>query len=77
MTFQMTGVVVPKGVSRDIVTRINAEFNKALFSQGPKEKFALMGLEQAGGIPEQFAAWVKRENVKWAEVIKRAGATAN
>jgi len=72
-----SGVVVPKGVSRDIVTRINAEFNKALFSQGAKEKFALMGLEPAGGTPERFAAWVKRENVKWAEVIKRAGATAN
>ena len=66
-----------QGESKDVVNRINAEFNKALFSQGAKEKFALMGLEPAGGTPEQFAAWVKRENVKWAEVIKRAGTTAN
>ena len=66
------GIVVPAGVSKTIVARLNAEFNKALVLPAVKEKFAAIGYEPVGGTSEQFTALVKSEAVKWAKVIKDA-----
>jgi tripartite-type tricarboxylate transporter receptor subunit TctC len=66
------GLVAPAGVSKTIVNRLNAEVNKALAISGMKEKIAAMGPEPGGGTPEEFAALIKRDVAKWAEVIKGA-----
>ena len=68
------GIVAPAGVPRPIIVKLNAEINKALASPTLKEKFAALGAEPAIGTPEQFAALIRKENAKWAEVIKRSGA---
>ena len=69
-----SGVVVPTGVPRAIVVRLNAEINKALVSQAAKERLGGAGYELVGGTPEQFTELVKKEIVKWADVVKRTGA---
>lgn len=66
------GVVVPVGVPKTIVARLNAEINKALASLALKEKYAAIGYELVGGTPEQFDAFVKKEIAKWAKVVKAA-----
>lgn len=68
-----SGYVVPARVSRDIVLRLNAELNKALFSPAVSERMAAIGSMPMGGTPEQFAEHVRRETAKWALVIKTAG----
>ena len=30
--------------------------------------------EPVGGTPEQFAAYARKETIKWAEVVKKSGA---
>jgi tripartite-type tricarboxylate transporter receptor subunit TctC len=69
-----SGVVVPAGVPKTIVARLNAEINKALASPTLKEKYAAMGYELVGGTPEQFDVFVRKEAAKWADVVKRSGA---
>jgi tripartite-type tricarboxylate transporter receptor subunit TctC len=69
-----SGVVVPAGVPKAIVARLNAEINKALASLTVKEQLAGNGYELVGGTPEQFEELVKKETVKWADIIKRSGA---
>jgi tripartite-type tricarboxylate transporter receptor subunit TctC len=69
-----TGVIAPAGVPRPIVDRLNAAINKVLKSDRFKEKFAVIGDEPAGGTPEDFAATIKTDSVKWADVVKRSGA---
>ena len=69
-----SGVVVPAGVSKTIVTRLNAEINKALVSPLAKEKLGAIGYELVGGSVEQFTALVRKEIAKWADVVKRTGA---
>ena len=69
-----SGVVVPTGVSKPIVARLNAEINKALVSATAKEKLGAIGYELVGGSTEQFTALVNREIAKWADVVKRTGA---
>jgi len=62
-------------VPRPIVDKLNAAINKALLSDSFKEKFKGIGDEPAGGTPEDFAATIKTDSAKWADVIKRAGVT--
>jgi len=69
-----TGVIAPAGVPRPIVDKLNAAINKALTSDSFKEKFAKIGDEPAGGTPEEFAATIKADSAKWADVVKRSGA---
>jgi len=69
-----SGVIVPAGVPKPIVARLNAEINKALVSQLAVEKLGGAGYELVGGSQEQFTAHVRKEIAKWADVVKRSGA---
>src|SRR5262249_35852535 len=64
------GIVVPAGVPKAIVARLNAEFNKALSAPAFQEKYLAQGNEPVGGTPEQFTQFVKKERVKWANFIR-------
>ncbi|MGH8702061.1 MAG: Bug family tripartite tricarboxylate transporter substrate binding protein [Burkholderiales bacterium] len=75
--FELTvwgGIVVPVGVPKPIVAKLNAEINRALATPELKEKFSAIGYTLVGGTPEQFDVFVKKEVAKWADVIKRSGA---
>ena len=71
------GVVVPVGVPKTIVARLNAAINKVLALPAVKEKYSAIGYELVGGTPEQFDAYVRSEIAKWADVVKRSGAKLN
>lgn len=68
------GVIVPAGVPRPIISRLNAELNNALATPALAGKLPELGLIVAGGTPEQFAAHIKKETARWADVVKRSGA---
>jgi tripartite-type tricarboxylate transporter receptor subunit TctC len=68
------GMVVPAATPKAIVAKLNAEINKALQSPALKERYAAIEAEPVGGTPEQFAAFVRKETVKWADVVKKSGA---
>ena len=68
-----SGYVVPKQTPTEIVTRLNVEFNKALFSPTVAARMAAIGSIPVGGTPEQFGEHVRRETAKWAKVIRAAG----
>lgn len=70
------GAIAPAGVPKAILARLNAEMNQALASPPVREKLTGLGVEVVGGTPEQFAAHIRKETVKWAEVVKRAGVKA-
>jgi tripartite-type tricarboxylate transporter receptor subunit TctC len=68
------GVAAPAGTPRPIVDRLNAAINRAVRSDFFKARYEQIGDEPAGGTPEEFAALIKRESAKWADVVKRSGA---
>jgi tripartite-type tricarboxylate transporter receptor subunit TctC len=68
------GVMGPANLPRDVVARLNAEIKKALASPAVQGRYKELDTEIDGGSPEEFLALAKRETVKWAEVVKRAGA---
>jgi tripartite-type tricarboxylate transporter receptor subunit TctC len=68
------GIVVPVGTPKAIVVKLNTEINKALQSATLKERYASIEAEPVGGTPEQFAGFVKKETVKWGDVVRKSGA---
>ena len=66
-------MIAPAGVPAAVVTRLNAEFNKALALPVIREKLLAMGLEATGGTAGEFEQHVRKEAAKWADVVKRSG----
>ena len=66
------GLVAPKGLSADIVDRLNREINTQLRSEDFKKVLANDGLEPVGGTPAEFAEVLKKEAARWAKVVKQA-----
>jgi len=66
------GILAPAGTPKDVVAKLNAEFNRDLNLPDVHKKLTDAGIEPAGGTPEQFAAFIQAEMVKWAKVAKDA-----
>jgi len=68
------GLFAPAGTPADIIAKWNAEVAKILNSPEMREKLVAQGAEPAPTTPEQFAAFVKSEIVKYAKIVKASGA---
>ena len=68
------GLLAPAGTPKDVIAKLNAEFNKALQNPELRKKLGDEGADAAGGTPEQFAALIKDEIPRWGKVVKESGA---
>ena len=66
-------VFVPARVPKPIVARLNSELVKLLNLPEMKERMAQFGVDAAASTPEELAAFVKSETVKWTKTVKDAG----
>jgi tripartite-type tricarboxylate transporter receptor subunit TctC len=71
-TSQWYGVLVPAGTPREIVLKLNAEINKALQSSQVTQRYAADNAVAEVGSPEQFAAFIAREQARWRDVVRKA-----
>ena len=69
-----SGVIAPAGLPRPVLERLNAAVNAAISEPATRERLAEMGSESGGGTPDDYAALIRRDSAKWAEVIRRSGA---
>jgi len=68
------GLAAPKGVPKDIVDRLNAEFNKALQSKELSVKYQEQGARVLTGTPEDFAKLIRDDRARWGKIVKDSGA---
>ncbi len=66
------GVIGPAGMPKEVLSRLSAEIPKALSSPVLIERYKALDTEIDGGSSQDFAALVRRETPKWAQVIRRA-----
>jgi tripartite-type tricarboxylate transporter receptor subunit TctC len=67
------GFLAPAGTPKDIVARLNAEFNKALLQADLRKRLGDEGADPLGGTPEQFAALIRDDMVRWGKTVKESG----
>jgi tripartite-type tricarboxylate transporter receptor subunit TctC len=67
------GLFAPAKTPKDVVTRLNTEFDRVIRSPELSDRFAKESLDVIGGPPESFARFVRAEIDKYARVIKAAG----
>ncbi len=68
------GFLAPAGAPKDVLAKLNAEFNAALKQPDLQKKLGDQGADPAGGTPEQLAALIKDDIVRWGKVVKASGA---
>jgi len=71
------GLFAPKGTPAGIVAELNRATNDFLSQPATQHKLIQEGADPAGGTPEQFGAFVRREYEKWRKVVLDAGAAAS
>jgi tripartite-type tricarboxylate transporter receptor subunit TctC len=68
------GILAPAGTPPQIVARLHEVLVSVIGAPDMKDKLAAQGLDPVGNTPQEFAAVIKSEIVKWAKVIKASGA---
>lgn len=66
------GALAPAGTPPDVVAKLNKAFNDALASPALKERLASMGLDVAGGPPQDMANYLAKETKTYAAIVQAA-----
>src|ERR1700682_5692618 len=66
------GVLLPAGTPKPLVQKFHADIVKVMKDADIKERFAQLGVEAVSSTPEEFAAFMRSEAVKYAKLIKDA-----
>ncbi len=74
---QWYGLFAPAGTPRPVIDRIHREVVDILKTSEMQKRMAGDGADGVGNTPEQFAAYVKAESVRWAEVIRKSNIKAD
>jgi len=66
------GALAPAGTPPDVVARLNRAFNDALSSPALKDRLASMGLDVAGGSPQDMANYLAKETATYTDIMQAA-----
>ena len=67
------GVFAPAKTPVPVITRLNAEINKALAAPDLRDRLTQAAVVPAGGTPEQFAAAIRAEYDSNGRIVRAAG----
>ncbi|SOZ18418.1 conserved hypothetical protein, UPF0065 [Cupriavidus taiwanensis] len=70
--FNWSGLAAPKGTPAEVITRLQAEIQKALRSPDMKQFLAQMGSQPGSLDSSGFAQLIQRETAQWAAVAQKA-----
>jgi tripartite-type tricarboxylate transporter receptor subunit TctC len=71
------GLFAPRGTPASIVAQLNRATNEFIAERQVQARMIEEGADPAGGTPEQFGAFVRREFEKWRGVVQQSGAAVN
>ena len=66
------GLLAPAATPRAVITRLHAETAQALRQPDVVERLSGQGAEPVGNTPEEFAAFIRSEIDKWANLVRAA-----
>jgi tripartite-type tricarboxylate transporter receptor subunit TctC len=69
------GVIAPAGTPPAIMARIHDDVVSVIGMNDVRERFMTQAAEPVGSKPEEYAAYIASEIVKWSKIVKESGAT--
>jgi tripartite-type tricarboxylate transporter receptor subunit TctC len=76
-TTQWYGLNAPAKTPPAIIKRLSDEAAKAAKQPSVAERFAVDSAEAVGSTPEAYAEFIAKEQVRWGDVVRKAGIKAN
>jgi tripartite-type tricarboxylate transporter receptor subunit TctC len=70
---QRSTLLAPAGTPRTIIERLNKELNAVLATDEVKRRLAVEGGEPVPGAPEEYAADIDREEMRWSKLVATIG----
>jgi tripartite-type tricarboxylate transporter receptor subunit TctC len=64
------GILATAGTPQEIISRLNSEIVQMVAVPAVREGIVKLGLEIVGNSAEQYAVFLKEENVKWGKMVK-------
>jgi tripartite-type tricarboxylate transporter receptor subunit TctC len=71
------GLLGPKGLPAEMVNRLNSELAKLSKNREFEQQFRRVGTDVNYRGPQEWAAFLQSERLKWAKVVKETGAQVN
>jgi tripartite-type tricarboxylate transporter receptor subunit TctC len=68
------GFMVPTGTPRPVIDKLSAALREVVSAPDTKERMAKDGTEPLLSTPEEYAADIDREEIKWSAVVRQSGA---
>jgi tripartite-type tricarboxylate transporter receptor subunit TctC len=65
------GLSGPAGLPASVLRRLNTEIEKILQMSDVKEAFARQGAVPMGGPPERYDAFMRAEQARWSDVVRK------
>ncbi|MGH8617399.1 MAG: tripartite tricarboxylate transporter substrate binding protein [Burkholderiales bacterium] len=76
-TKQWWGVVAPSATPKPVITRLNADFVKAMNAPEARERVSTLGAEVTTTTVEAFGTYLAEETTKWGKIVRASGAKAD
>lgn len=71
------GVLAPAGTPKDVIATLHAALGRAMATPSLKQQLVALGIEPTFSTPDEFSALIRAELPKWADIVKRSGATVD
>jgi tripartite-type tricarboxylate transporter receptor subunit TctC len=71
------GLMAPAATPREVIARLHGDIARAVRHPDVEKQLAAQGATTIGNTPEQFAAYIRSESVKWAKVLAASGVKAD
>jgi len=71
------GLLAPAGTPPAVIKRIDDALLKVMTTTDLSKKIVEQGGEPAAETPDKFAAFIRSETTKWAQVVKASGASVD
>ena len=75
--FGWIGFMATAGTPKNVIEKLSGETRKIMQDPELKQRFFNAGLEPAGSTPAEFAEFMKKQNDRYASVVKQAGVKAD
>lgn len=67
------GMLAPAGTPRPVIDKLNRELNAILDEPATQARLLAMGAEIMRSTPDEFTAYIRREQDKWGKLVRETG----